>query len=151
MKINDGLIKLFFFCIVFTIMEGQTKTSSEDFLMNELPFEKFEKPILNSNNFSMHQSFSLSTLTTNQMSQTMGIFSNFTQHGLSNKLQIKTAFHLITNNNNFTSYAKPDKLGFGYELGLEYKLSPNSLFSFQIMNYKNSSNIQSLNSIINVP
>ena len=119
--------------------------------MDELPFEKFEKPILNSNNFSMHQSFSLSTLTNNKMSQTMGIFSNFTQHELSKKLQIKTAFHLIKSNHGFTSYSQLDKLDFGYELGVEYKISPNSSFSVQIIKYNNSSNIQSLNSMINVP
>ena len=70
-------------------------------------------------------------------SQTMGIYSNFSNFKLSERLQFNTGFHLFQKQNNF-SYSNAPQTGIGYELGLEYKLSPNSIITIQMVNYNNA-------------
>ena len=71
------------------------------------------------------------------MSQTMGIYSNFSGYKLSDRLQFNTGIHLIQNLNNL-SYVKGPQASVGFEIGFEYKLSPNSLITLQVANYTNS-------------
>ena len=56
---------------------------------------------------------------------------------LSERLQINTGIHLIQNQNNLL-YPSGHQTGIGYEFGLEYKLSQNSLITVHVINYNNS-------------
>jgi len=98
---------------------------------------QFEQSILNQNRFNMNQSFSLSTSMGGNISQTTGIYSNFTSYKFSERVNISTGLHLIQSMNNL-SYSSDPQMGIGYEVGMEYKFSPNSSFSFQVINYSNS-------------
>jgi hypothetical protein len=71
------------------------------------------------------------------MSQTTGIYSNFSSYKLSERLKLNTGFHLIQNQNNL-SYSNGPQTGIGYEFGLEYQMGPNSVFSLQVVNLSNS-------------
>ena len=150
MKKHSNYISLILIFIVFNFIEAQNKMPDETPLVQENSFEAFRQPILKPNGFSMNQSFSLSTSFSNNASQTLGIFSNFTKHELSEKLSFKTAFHLIQNNNQST-LPHGHEMGFGYEIELEYRINPNSLFSLQILNYNNRLKHQPINSFIDVP
>ena len=149
MKRFNRFIQSSFLFTALTIIEGQTIIPHENTMVNKLQIEQFEQPILTPNSFSINQSFSISTIMNNGTNQTMGIFSNFTHHEISEKIKIKTAFHLMQNQNNFVFSSKP-KTGYGYEVGFEYKLNSHSLFTFQVANYQNFSNFHLHNSI-NVP
>ena len=111
---------------------------------------KFEQSILNPNRFSMNQSFSLSTSMSGNMSQTTGIYSNFTSYKLSERMNFRTGLHLIQSQNN-RSYSSGSRTGIGYELGLEYQLSPNAIFSFEVINFSNSPILYRNFSPFNVP
>ena len=136
--------------IALNFIEAQNKMPNETTLIQKNSIEVFKQPILKPNRFSMNQSFSLSTSFSNNASQTIGIFSNFTKHELSEKLNFKTAFHLIQNKNQST-LPHGHEMGFGYEIELEYKINPNSLFSLQISNYNNRLKHQPIKSFIDVP
>ena len=98
---------------------------------------QFEETILNLNRFQMNQGFTLMTSMGSGMSQTTGIYSNFSSYKLSDRLQFNTGIHLIQNQNSL-SYSLGPQAGIGYEVGFEYKLSPNSLITFQVTDYSNS-------------
>ena len=142
-----SLISLF---IMLDFIEAQGETSNKTILMQENLTKDLGPPILKPNHFSMNQSFSLSTSFSNNVTQTIGIFSNFTNHELSEKLNFKTGFHLIQNKNHST-LPHGHEMGFGYDIGLEYKITPNSLFSLQISNYNNRLKHQHINPLIDVP
>ena len=84
-----------------------------------------------------NQGFTMMTSMSGGKSQTMGIYSNYSSFKLSERLQFKTGLHLIQSQNNL-SYSNGPQTGIGYELGVEYKLSPNSMLTFQLVNYSNS-------------
>ena len=128
------MIQSIILSLTLSIVGGQTNIPYLD-----LPQQtgKFEQSILNPNRFQMNQSFSLSTSMSNNMSQTTGIYSNFSSYKLSDRLQLNSGIHLIQNQNNL-SYSTNPQTGIGYELGLEYKLSPNSVIMLQVVNYSNS-------------
>jgi len=87
----------------------------------------------------MNHNFSLSTSIINGTSHTTGIYSNFSNYKFSKNIDIKMGFHLIQNQNMqyFSSKFQPQ---LGYELNLEYKLSPYSFFNLQISNYNSMIN-----------
>ena len=85
----------------------------------------------------MKQGFTLMTSMSGGTNQTMGIYSNFSNFKLSEQLQFNTGFHLFQGKNNL-SYSNAPQTGIGYGLGLEYKLSPNSIISIQMVNYNNA-------------
>ena len=120
--------------ISFVSGQGQIPYRSTDYLLNQVG--KFEQLILNPNRFKMNQSFSLSTSMGTNMSQTTGIYSNFTSYKLSERMNFNTGLHLIQRQSNL-SYSSGPQAGIGYELGLEYKLGQNSVFTFQMINYSN--------------
>ena len=136
--------------LFFTFVSGQEQIPYR--ITSDLPQQvgKFEQSILNKNRFKMNQSFSLSTSMGGNMSQTTGIYSNFTSYQLSERMNISTGLHLIQSQNNLSYFSGP-RTGIGYELGLEYKLSPNSVLSFQVINYSNSPIIFQNFSPFNVP
>ena len=134
--------------ISFVSGQGQIPYRSTDYLLNQVG--KFEQLILNPNRFKMNQSFSLSTSMGSNMSQTTGIYSNFTSYKLSERMNVSTGLHLIQSQNNLSYFSGP-QTGIGYELGLEYKLSPNSVLSLQVVNYSNSPIIYRNFSPFNVP
>ena len=150
MKIHNIMIWSILMILAFTIVSGQDQIPYRG--IPDLPQQvgKFEQSILNNNRFKMNQSFSLSTSMGGNMSQTTGIYSNFTSYKLSERMNVSTGLHLIQSQNNL-AYFSGSQTGIGYELGLEYKLSPNSVLSFQVINYSNSPIIYRNFSPFNVP
>ena len=131
------MIQSIILSLAFTIVSGQGQIPYRN--TADLPQQagQFEQSILNQNRFKINQSFSLSTSMDKNMSQTTGIYSNFTSYKLSERMNFSTGLHLIQSQNNL-SYSTGPQTGVGYEFGLEYKLSPNSLITFQMAKYSNS-------------
>jgi len=150
MKIFNGFFQLFVIFILLTLVDGQIKIPYVKNQSEKTQINQFEQPILKPNRFSMNYGFNLSTSINNKMSQTTGIFSNFINYKLSENIHVNTALHLIQDQNNLSFPSKP-RMGYGYELGIEYKLSPNSFISLQILNYGNSAYSFPFQSIYNVP
>ena len=137
MKKYKQIITTFSLLLVFTLVDAQSIIANQS--PNELPINsgQFEQSIMNPNKFNMNQGFTMMTSMTGCKSQTMGIYSNYSSFKLSERLQFKTGLHLIQSQNNL-SHSNGSQTGIGYELGVEYKLSPNSMLSFQLVNYSNA-------------
>jgi hypothetical protein len=137
MKISNRLIIITFLLLALSIVGGQSIIANQPYV--NIPREpgQFEHAILTPDKFQMNQGFTLMTSMSSGMSQTTGIYSNFSSYKLSDRIQFNTGLHLIQNQNNL-SYSTGSQTGVGYEIGLEYKLSPNSLITFQVANYSNS-------------
>ena len=150
MKKTLSIFNPLFLILTFALVDGQTIIANQS--PNELPINtgQFEQSIMNPNKFNMNQGFTMMTSMSGGKSQTMGIYSNYSSFKLSERLQFKTGLHLIQSQNNL-SYSNGPQTGIGYELGVEYKLSPNSMLTFQWVNYSNSP-IRNRNfSLLNVP
>ena len=128
------LIPLF---IAFSFVGGQTIMANQNPVDIPRKPGQFEETILNLNRFQMNQGFTLMTSMGSDMSQTTGIYSNFSSYKLSERLKLNTSFHLIQNQNNL-SYSNGPQTGLGYEFGLEYQMGPNSVLSLQVVNLSNS-------------
>ena len=150
MKMLNTLIQLIILSLTFSIVSGQGQIPfiNTDYIPTQT--DKFEQSIQTSNRFNMNQSFSLSTSMSGNMSQTAGIYSNFTSYQLSKKLNFTTGLHLIQNQNNLTLSSGPE-IGMGYEMGFEYQFNPNSKLSFQLSNYSNSPILYQSFPYLNVP
>ncbi len=137
MKKMLSIFKPLFLILPFALVDGQSIIANQS--PNELPINtgQFEQSIINPNKFNMNQGFTMMTSMSGGMSQTMGIYSNYSSFKLSERLIFKTGLHLFQGQNNL-SYANGTTNGIGYELGVEYKLSPNSILTFQLVNYSNS-------------
>lgn len=137
MKKTLSIFNPLFLILTFALVDGQTIIANQS--PNELPINtgQFEQSIINPNKFNMNQGFTMMTSMSGGKSQTMGIYSNYSSFKLSERLQFKTGLHLIQSQNNL-SYSNGPQTGIGYELGVEYKLSPNSMLTFQLVNYSNS-------------
>ena len=137
MKKTLSIFNPLFLILTFALVDGQTIIANQS--PNELPINtgQFEQSIMNPNKFNMNQGFTMMTSMSGGKSQTMGVYSNYSSFKLSERLQFKTGLHLIQSQNNL-SYSNGPQTGIGYELGVEYKLSPNSILSFQLVNYSNS-------------
>ena len=137
LKKHSFIHKLIPLLMAFSFVGGQTIIANQNPI--DLPQKpgQFEQTILNQNRFQMNQGFTLMTSMNSGMSQTTGIYSNFSSYKLSDRLQFKSGIHLIQNQNNL-SYSTGPQAGIGYELGFEYKLSPNSVIILQVANYSNS-------------
>ena len=137
MKITSRYIKLFSTLFVLSILGGQSIIANPPNVDVLQKPGQFEHSILTPNKFQMNQGFTFMTSMGSGMSQTTGIYSNFSSYKLSDRLQFNTGIHLIQNQNNL-SYSTGPQAGVGYEVGFEYKLSPNSLITIQVSNYSNS-------------
>ena len=137
MKISNRLIIITFLLLALSIVGGQSIIANQPYI--NIPQEpgQFEHAILTPGKLQMNQGFTLMTSMSSGMSQTTGIYSNFSSYKLSDRIQFNTGIHLMQNQNNL-SYSTGSQTGVGYEIGLEYKLSPNSLITFQVANYSNS-------------
>ena len=137
MKKIISIIKPLFLFLAFSIVGGQSiiANNTQDDL--SIYSGQFERSFLTPNKFNMNQGFTLMTSMGGGTSQTMGIYSNFSNFKLSERLQFNTGFHLFQGQNNF-SYSNAPQTGIGYELGLEYKLRPNSIITIQMVNYNNA-------------
>ena len=137
MKKKISIFNPLFLILTIALVDGQSIIANQT--PNELPINtgQFEQSIMNPNKFNMNQGFTMMTSMSGGKSQTMGIYSNYSSFKLSERLQFKTGLHLIQSQNNL-SYSNGAQTGIGYELGVEYKLSPNSILSFQLVNYSNS-------------
>ena len=137
MKISNRLIIITFLLLALSNVGGQSIIAKQPYV--NIPQEpgQFEHAILTPGKFQMNQGFTLMTSMGSGMSQTTGIYSNFSSYKLSERMLVKTGIHLIQNQNNL-SYSMGPKAGVGYEVGFEYKLSPNSLITLQVSNYSNS-------------
>ena len=123
--------------LVFSFVGGQTIMANPNPVDIPRKPGQFEETILNLNRFQMNQGFTLMTSMGSGMSQTTGIYSNFSSYKLSERLKLNTNFHLIQNQNNL-SYSNGPQTGLGYEFGLEYQMGPNSILSLQVVNLSNS-------------
>ena len=137
MRKFNQIVGSLFLVIPLSIIGGQSIIANQS--QNDLPINssQFEQSILNPNKFKMNQGFTMMTSMSGGMGQTMGIYSNYSSYKLSERLQFKTELHLYQGKNNL-SYSNGTSTGIGYELGVEYKLSPNSILTFQLVNYSNS-------------
>ena len=102
MKINNIMIWSILMILAFTIVSGQDQIPYRSTTNLPQQVGKFEQSILNKNRFKMNQSFSLSTSMGGHMSQTTGIYSNFTSYKLSDRLNFNTSLHLIQSQNNLS-------------------------------------------------
>jgi len=150
MKKTLSIFNPLFLILSFALVDGQSIIANQS--PNELPINtgQFEQSIMNPNKFNMNQGFTMMTSMSGGKSQTMGIYSNYSSFKLSERLQFKTGLHLIQSQNNL-SYSNGPQTGIGYELGVEYKLSPNSMLTFQLVNYSNSPIRNRIFSPLNVP
>ena len=137
LKKHDNMSKLIPLILVLSFIGGQTITSSKKPVDIPLKPNQFEHAILTPSKFQMNQGFTFMTSMGSGISQTTGIYSNFSSYKLSDRLQFNTGIHLIQNQNNL-SYSLGPQAGIGYEVGLEYKLSPNALITFQIVDHSHS-------------
>ena len=137
MKISSRYNKLLSILLALSIVGGQSIIANQPNVHVPQQPGQFEYSILTPSKFQMNQGFTLMTSMGSGMSQTTGIYSNFSSYKLSDRLQFNTGIHLIQNQNNL-SYSTGPQAGVGYEVGFEYKLSPNSLITFQVANYSNS-------------
>ena len=144
------IVQTIFVSLVFTFVNGQGQIPYRSTVDLPQHAGQFEQLILSPNRLQMNQSFSLSTSMGDNMSQTTGIYSNFTSYKLSERIHFSTGFHLMQSRNNLSNSSGP-KTGIGYELGLEYKLGPNSVFTFQVINYSNAPILYRNFSPFNVP
>ena len=137
LKKPNFMSKFILLMLVVSFVRGQTIISNKKPVDVPLNLNQFEHSILTPSKFQMNQGFTLMTSMGSGMSQTTGIYSNFSSYKLSERMLVKTGIHLIQSQNNL-SYSTGPQAGVGYEIGLEYKLSPNSLITFQVANYNNS-------------
>ena len=137
MKITSHYFKLLSIFLTLSFIGGQSIIANQPNVDAIQKPGQFEHAILTPSKFQMNQGFTLMTSMGSGMSQTTGIYSNFSSYKLSDRLQFNTGIHLIQNQNNL-SYTTGPQAGVGYEVGFEYKLSPNSLITFQVANYSNS-------------
>ena len=137
MKITSRYFKLLSIFLTLSFVGGQSIIANQPNMDVHQKPGQFEHSILTPNKFQINQGFTLMTSMSSGMSQTTGIYSNFSSYKLSDRLQFNTGIHLIQNLNNL-SYVKGPQASVGYEVGFEYKLSPNSLITLQVANYTNS-------------
>jgi hypothetical protein len=137
MKITSRYFKLLSIFLTLSFVGGQSIIANQPNVDVPQQPGEFEYAILAPSKFQMNQGFTLMTSMGSGMSQTTGIYSNFSSYKLSERMLVKTGIHLIQNQDNL-SYSTGPQAGVGYEIGLEYKLSPNSLITFQVANYSNS-------------
>ena len=137
LKKHNFISKLIPLTLVFAFVGGQTIIANKRPANVSLKPNQFEHAILTPSKFQMNQGFAFMTSMGSGMSHTTGIYSNFSSYKLSDRLQFNTGIHLIQSQNNMSYFTGP-QAGVGYEVGFEYKLSPNSLITFQVANYSNS-------------
>jgi len=137
MKITRHYFKLLSIFLTLSFIGGQSIIANPPNVDVPQQTGQFEYAILTPSKFQMNQGFTLMTSMGSGMSQTTGIYSNFSSYKLSERMLVKTGIHLIQNQDNL-SYSTGPQADVGYEIGLEYKLSPNSLITFQVANYSNS-------------
>ena len=137
MKITSRYFKLLSIFLTLSFVGGESIIANQPNVDVLQQPGQFEYAILTPSKFQMNQGFTLMTSMGSGMSQTTGIYSNFASYKLSERMLVKTGIHLIQNQDNL-SYSTGPQAGLGYEIGLEYKLSPNSLITFQVANYSNS-------------
>ena len=150
MKKHNIEIQSFILILALSFVSGQDLIPYRNTVDLPLQIGKFQQPFLSPNHFQMNQSFSLSTSMGGNMSQTTGTYSNFINYKLSERMNFNTGFHLIQSQNNLANSSGP-QMGIGYELGMEYKLGPNSIFSLQVINYSNAPILYRSFSPFNVP
>ena len=137
MNITSRYFKLFSILMALSFVGGQSIIATQPNVDVPQKSGQFEYAILTPSKFQMNQGFTLMTSMSSGMSQTTGIYSNFSSYKLSDRLQFNSGIHLYQNQNNL-SYSTEPQAGIGYEVGFEYKLSPNSIITFQVANYSNS-------------
>ena len=137
MKITRRYFKLLSIFLTLSFVGGQSIIAHQPNVNVPQQPGQFEYAILTPSKFQMNQGFTLMTSMGSSISQTTGIYSNFSSYKLSERMLVKTGVHLIQSQDNL-SYSMGPQAGVGYEIGLEYKLSSNSLITFQVVNYSNS-------------
>ena len=137
LKKHNFLFKQIQIILMLTFVGGQTIIANKKPINLPRQSGQFEQTILNQNRFQMNQGFTFMTSMGGGMNQTTGIYSNFSSYKLSERLQFNSGIHLIQNQDNL-SYSTGPQAGLGYNFGLEYKLSPNSVIMLQVANYRNS-------------
>ena len=144
MKNKSNFILLSLFIIFIGIIDAQMKTSNKKISINENLIDDFKQPIIQSNKFSMNQSFSMSTSIGNDLALSNSIFSNFTNHELSEKLNLKTGLHLLYGNN--FSFPSKSNMEYSYEIALDYKINANTFFNITLLKHSNQNNLKPFDS-----
>ena len=136
-KIINNFFLSIILLITLSIVDGETGIPFRNTIKPPQNSTQLGEEILIPNLFQMNHSFSLSTSIINGTSYTAGIYSNISNYNVSKNIDIKMGLHLIQKQNMqyFSSRFQPE---LGYELNLEYKLSPYSFFNLQISNYNNA-------------
>ena len=150
MKKHNIVIQLFILILTLSIVSGQDLIPYRSTVDLPQQIGKFQQPFLNPNRFLMNQSFSLSTSMGGNMSQTTGIYSNYINYKLSERMNFNTGFHLIQSQNNLAN-SSGSQMGIGYKLCMEYKLGSSSILSLQVINYSNAPILYRSFSPFNVP
>ena len=136
-KYPESLL-VFYYLILFSLLGGETIETVQIPLENNINSSGFQQSILNPNRLNMSQSFSISTTMAKGFSQTSGVYSNFATYQISEKLKFNTGLHFIQSRSQLP-FAPQNQSGIAYEFGLEYQLSNNSIFSFQLLNFNPAS------------
>ena len=121
----------------FSIVYGEQSILYRNNANEKISANSFEIPIPFQSKFQMNHSFSLSTSIINGKSQTKGIYSNLTHYNFSDRFNMQMKLHFIQNQSKST-LPYPIQPKVGYEIGLEYKLSPNTVFSLAMVNNSNA-------------
>tara|TARA_B100000131_G_scaffold312387_1_gene346413 strand:- start:156 stop:593 length:438 start_codon:yes stop_codon:yes gene_type:complete len=133
----------------FTIVSAQTIINENNTFETIPEFNNLQHSIQKPLKFKMNHEFSLMTSTSDGISKSSGIYSNFTNYKFSKNMQLNAAFHLIQGNSN-SSYSVNHRNSIAYEVGFEYKLKSNSSIILQISNY-NTPKYYINNPLFNVP
>ena len=118
MKITSCYFNLLSIFLTLSFVGGQSVIANQPNVDVPQQPGQFEYSILTPSKFQMNQGFTFMTSMGSGMSQTTGIYSNFSSYKLSERMLVKTGIHLIQNQDNL-SYSTGPQTGVGYEIGLE--------------------------------
>ena len=118
--------------ILLTVVYSQEFESGLGSLIPIMPPISNTEMAQDTPHITMNHGFSLMANSSTFGSSTMGVYSNQVKYNFSDKLSVKSTFHLM--NSNQTIYSNNQNFDVKYELGLEYELSKNSRIFFQISN-----------------
>ena len=97
MKMDSLIMKTICFLMIYSIMGGQSIIENQPNVDLQRNPGQFEHSILTPSKFQMNQGFTLFTSMSRGMSQTTGIYSNFSSYKLSDRLQFNSGIHLMQN------------------------------------------------------
>ena len=110
MKITSCYFKLLSIFLTLSFVGGQSIIANQPNVDVPQQPGQFEYSILTPSKFQMNQGFTLMTSMGSGMSQTTGIYSNFSSYKLSDRLQFNTGIHLIQSQNSMSYSTGPQAI-----------------------------------------